>query len=185
MVLAPVVGDRLLQGEDPATVKPQDARHWITVYREMIAFKTDLLDRVKRDISRVSPPAKTDLTDDIGLVEAQLGRYQRRLGYWFDRQWELEGMQIDSEARTISRDGHLVSLTRREFQILTVLLSRPDKYFTAEQLLIEAWHDGRLPEESLRTYITRVRKKLKELRAGAHVVNKYRRGYALVFSPPG
>jgi len=39
----------------------------------------------------------------------------------------------------------------------------------------------RLPEESLRTYISRVRKKLKELDAGAHVVNKSGKGYALIF----
>jgi len=62
-----------------------------------------------------------------------------------------------------------------------MLMSRPEKYFSAQQLLVEAWHDARLPEESLRTYISRVRKKLNELDAGAHVVNKSRKGYALIF----
>ncbi len=62
-----------------------------------------------------------------------------------------------------------------------MLISRPEKYFSAEQLLVEAWHDSSLPEESLRTYISRVRKKLRELDAGAKVVNKSRKGYALIF----
>ena len=51
--------------------------------------------------------------------------------------------------------------------------------FKAEQLFVEAWHDSRLPEESLRTYLSRLRKKLKELGADAAVVNKSRKGYAL------
>ena len=51
----------------------------------------------------------------------------------------------------------------------------------ADQLLVEAWHDSRLPEESLRTYMSRTRRKLKELGADAEVVNKWRKGYALIF----
>jgi DNA-binding response OmpR family regulator len=47
--------------------------------------------------------------------------------------------------------------TKREFQILAALVSRPDKYFPAEQLFVEARHDDSLPEESLRTYISRFR----------------------------
>jgi hypothetical protein len=35
--------DRLLEGEDAATIFKQDARHWIGVYRQMIAFKDELL----------------------------------------------------------------------------------------------------------------------------------------------
>jgi DNA-binding response OmpR family regulator len=47
--------------------------------------------------------------------------------------------------------------TKREFQILPALMSRPDLYFPAEQLFGEARHDDSRPEESLRTYISRVR----------------------------
>jgi DNA-binding response OmpR family regulator len=46
--------------------------------------------------------------------------------------------------------------TKREFQLLPALLSRPDPYFPAEQLFGEARHDDSPPEESLRTYISRV-----------------------------
>jgi DNA-binding response OmpR family regulator len=83
--------------------------------------------------------------------------------------------------RTVTYRDSSITLTRREFQILALLIGRPEKYFTAEQLLVEAWHDDRLPEESLRTYISRVRKKLIELDAGAQVVNKSRKGYAFIF----
>ncbi len=174
-------GDRLLEGEDPESLRPQDTRHWISVYREMIAFKEDLLERVTSDLVHVSAAAQTDLNDDIKLIDSQLKRYRRRLTYWVERQLELEEIAIDSKSRTVTYRDNSVTLTKREFQILAMLMSRPEKYFSPQQLLVEAWHDDRLPEESLRTYISRVRKKLAELDAGASVVNKSRRGYALIF----
>jgi DNA-binding winged helix-turn-helix (wHTH) protein len=173
--------DRLLEGEDPASLRPQDTRHWISVYREMIVFKEDLLDRVTGDLVHVSAAAKIDLNDDVMLIDAQLRRYRRRLTYWVDRQLELEEIAIDAKTRTVTYRDNSVTLTKREFQILAILVSRPEKYFSAQQLLVEAWHDDQLPEESLRTYISRVRRKLNELEAGAHVVNRSRKGYALIF----
>jgi DNA-binding response OmpR family regulator len=173
--------DRLLEGEDPESMRPQDTKHWISVYREMIAFKDDLLKRVVGNLEHVSPAAKSDLSDDVTLIQGQLDRYRRRMDFWVERQLELEDLTIDAKARTVSYRDNTITLTKREFQLLAVLISRPDKYFSAEQLLVEAWHDGRLPEESMRTYISRLRKKLKELGNGAEVVNKSRKGYSLTF----
>jgi DNA-binding winged helix-turn-helix (wHTH) protein len=51
-------------------------------------------------------------------------------------------------------------------------------------LLVEAWHDGHLPEETLRTYVARLRTKLASLGATARIKNRPRRGYAIVFSEP-
>lgn len=164
-------------------MRPQDTKHWISVYREMIAFKDDLLKRVAGNLAHVSRAAKSDLSDDVTLIQGQLDRYRRRMDFWVERQLELEELTIDAKARTLSFRDNSITLTKREFQLLTVLMSRPDKYFSAEQLLVEAWHDGRLPEESMRTYISRVRKKLKTLGNGGDVVNKSRKGYTLTFEP--
>lgn len=147
----------------------------------MIGFKDDLLTRVSESLIHVSPAAKVDLNDDVQLIEAQLQRYARRLDYWVERQLELEEITVDSKTRTVTFRDHSIALTRREFQLLAMLMKRPERYFSAGQLLVEAWHDSRLPEESLRTYISRVRKKLRELGADAEVVNKSRKGYALIF----
>lgn len=162
-------------------MRPKDTKHWISVYREMIAFKDDLLTRVTGNLEHVSAAARSDLSDDVTLIQGQLDRYRRRMDFWVERQLELEDLTIDTKARTVTYRDNSITLTRREFQLLALLLSRPDKYFSAEQLLVEAWHDGRLPEESMRTYISRLRKKLKELGNGAEVVNKSRKGYTLRF----
>ena len=175
--------DRLLEGEDPESMRPQDTKHWISVYREMIAFKDDLLVRVAGGLEHVSDAARSDLSDDVTLIQGQLDRYRRRMDFWVERQLEIEDLIIDARARTVTFRDRSITLTKREFQLLAVFMSRPDKYFSAAQLLVEAWHDGRLPEESMRTYISRLRKKLKELGSGAEVVNKSRKGYTLTFEP--
>jgi DNA-binding response OmpR family regulator len=147
----------------------------------MIAFKDDLLTRVSDNLTHVSTAAKSDLKDDVELIETQLSRYTRRLDYWVERQLELQEITVDPKTRTVMFRDKSVALTKREFQILALLMNRPERYFSAEQLLVGAWHDSRLPEESLRTYISRVRKKLKLLGADAEVVTKSRKGYALIF----
>lgn len=174
--------DRLLEGEDPRTVFPKDARHWISVYREMIGFKEDLLNRIRTLLTSLPRAGRQDVIDnDVGALEDQLERYQRRLEFWYVRQWHLEGLQVDDETRTVTYRDTSVSLTKREYQLLMLLVTRSPNFISPNQLLVQAWHDDRLPEESLRTYIGRVRTKLHSLGLAAEIQNRPRRGYALIF----
>ena len=68
-----------------------------------------------------------------------------------------------------------------ELQLLILLVTRSPGFITPTQLLVQAWHDARLPEETLRTYIGKVRTKLHSLGVDAEIINRPRRGYALVF----
>jgi hypothetical protein len=174
--------DRLLEGEDPSTFFKQDARHWIAVYRQMIAFKDELLGRMRASARTLPPSGRQDVMEhDVAVIEQQLMRYRRRVEFWFARQWELEGLSIEEGARTISYRERSIHLTRREYQLFNELATRSPAYTSATQLLAEAWHDSRLPEETVRTYIVRIRRKLAELGAPAQIANRPRSGYSLVF----
>lgn len=174
--------DRLLEGEDPRSEFPQDARHWISVYREMIGFKEDLLGRIRDLLNQLPQAAHSDVMEnDVAMLEAQLQRYHRRLEYWYTRQWDLEGLEVDEDARTVSHRDRTATFTRREFQLFLLLVTRSPNFITPDQLLVQAWHDSRLPEETLRTYIGRVRSKLRSLGVAAEIQNRPRHGYALVF----
>lgn len=174
--------DRLLEGENPATTYNQDARHWIAVYRQMIAFKDQLLGRMRAQLEALSPAARQDVIDnDVSVLELQLNRYQRRIDFWYARQWELEGLSIDEATRTIEYREQSIHLTKREYQLFARLAERSPGYTSAEQLLSEAWHDAELPQETVRTYIVRLRRKLAGLGAPVQVTNVSRRGYSLVF----
>jgi hypothetical protein len=174
--------DVLLEGEDPATLFARDARHWIAVYREMIGFKEDLLARVEDQLSRLHRSARQDVVDnDISIIVAQLDRYRQRLEYWYTRQWQLEGLEIDHDERRVAHRERTVALTKREFQLFVYLVGRSPNFISPNRLLVEAWHDGHLPEETLRTYIARLRAKIGSLGTSAVIKNQPRRGYAIVF----
>lgn len=65
-----VQADRLLEGEDPATSFTQDARHWIAVYRQMIAFKDELLGRIRANVKTLPPSARQDvMLNDVAVIE--------------------------------------------------------------------------------------------------------------------
>ena len=174
--------DRLLEGEDSKTLFAKDARHWIGVYQQMIGFKEDLLGRIRTQLARLPSAARADVIDnDVSALEDQLLRYRRRLEFWYARQWQLEGLQIDHDGRTLTYRDRVISLTKREFQLLVFLVSRSPNFVTPGRLLVDAWHDGNLPEETLRTYIARLRTKMTSLGVSAAIKNKPRAGYAIVF----
>ena len=174
--------DRLLEGENPTTMFKQDARHWIAVYRQMISFKDGLLGRIQTHVKALPPAGRRDVMEnDVGVLVLQLSRYQRRLEFWYSRQWELEGLSIEESTRTIEYREQSIHLTRREYQLFVRLADQSPGYTSAARLLTEAWHDSGLPEETIRTYIVRLRRKLIQLGAPVQIVNRARRGYSLVF----
>jgi hypothetical protein len=82
--------DRLMPGEDPKSIRPRDAAHWMEIYSEMIGFKRQVLGRVTVGLDGVSQEARIELSEDVDLIEAQMRRYERRLQYWSDRAGELK-----------------------------------------------------------------------------------------------
>src|SRR2546425_12311049 len=85
--------DRLLEGERPRTVFPQDARHWIGVYREMIAFKDELLERMRTQLTHLPAADRLEVVNSDNLVLGDLmTSYHRRLECWNARQKHLEGL---------------------------------------------------------------------------------------------
>ena len=148
----------------------------------MIGFKEDLLGRIRTQLAHLPAVARADVVEnDINALEDQLLRYRRRLEFWYSRQWQLEGLQIDHDGRTLTYRERVISLTKREFQLLVFLVGRSPNFVSPTRLLVEAWHDGNLPEETLRTYIARLRTKIVSLGVRAAIKNKPRAGYAIVF----
>ena len=130
----------------------------------------------------MSSAARRDVIDnDISILEPQLRRYQRRIEFWYARQSELEGLSIEEANRAIGYRENSIHLTRRQYQLFARLAERSPGYTGAEQLLSEAWHDTGLPQETVRTYIVRLRRKLAELGAPVQIANRSRHGYSLVF----
>jgi len=74
---------RLIDGENIESPQPADARHWVSVYSELLAFKQRTLDHMYHDLQDLSSPANQEVRQiDVPLIEGEQLRYQRRLRYW-------------------------------------------------------------------------------------------------------
>jgi DNA-binding response OmpR family regulator len=175
--------NRPLEGEDLTTTHWEDARHWISVYADLLHFKVGLLDRVRIELPKLKPAARTAAAEDLLIIEHQMQGYQARLDLWYARVWELQGLWLDPVGRLIRHKGREASLTRREFQLLQFLVDHPHRYFTANQILGQAWADPALFPEEVRNYVRRLRKLLVALEIPANIDNRPGRGYSLVFRP--
>ncbi|MEU1307535.1 response regulator transcription factor [Streptomyces cinnamoneus] len=54
-------------------------------------------------------------------------------------QLERHGLQLDTVRRTVSRDGHALDLSPKEFAVLQILLEADGAVVSAEELLERAW----------------------------------------------
>jgi DNA-binding response OmpR family regulator len=170
-----------LEGEDIATTRWEDARHWMSIYADLLEFKRGILSRVRRDMMTLSPPAQKAASVDLEIIESQMDGYQARLDLWYRRLWELQGLWLDPSGRMVRHKGNEVALTKREFQLLQFLLDHPHRFFTTTQILGQAWADPALFPEEVRNYVRRLRKILVDLGIPVDLVNKPGRGYSLVF----
>jgi DNA-binding response OmpR family regulator len=172
---------RPLEGEHLETTHWEDARHWMSIYADLIEFKRRILDQVRRDISKLAPVAQRAAQADVTIIEDQMEGYQKRLDLWYQRLWDLDGLRLDPEGRMIRYKDAEATVTIREFQLLQFLLDHPHRYFSVSQILNEAWAEPALFPEEVRNYVRRVRKILATLEIPCDVINKPGRGYTLEF----
>jgi DNA-binding response OmpR family regulator len=155
----------------------------MSIYADLLEFKRGLLDRVNRDIAKLQPPAQKAAAADLEIIETQMRGYQERLDLWYARLWDLHGLWLDPEGRMVRHQGRELGLTKREFQFLQFLLDHPHRFYSASQILNQAWAEPSLFPEEVRNYVRRLRKILADLEIPADLVNKPGRGYSLVFRP--
>jgi DNA-binding response OmpR family regulator len=170
-----------LEGEDIATAHWEDARHWLSIYADLLDFKRSILDRVRNDLRKLPPVARTAAEADVLIIESQMYGYQKRLELWLRRLADLNGPVLDPKSRMIRFRGAEADLTLREFQLLKLLLDHPYRYFTVPQILTQAWAQPNLFPEQARSYVARLRKIFAVLEIPCDIVNRPGRGYSLEF----
>jgi DNA-binding response OmpR family regulator len=153
----------------------------MSIYADLIEFKHGILDRVRRDVSKLPPVARRAAEADVLIIESQMHGYQERLELWHRRLSDLDGPVLDPQSRMIRFRGVEATLTIREFQLLELLLNHPYRYFTVTQILSQAWAGPNLFPEQARSYVARLRKIFAALQSPVDIVNRPGRGYSLQF----
>src|SRR6202521_2935207 len=170
-----------LEGENIETEHGKAARHWMSIYDDLIRFKLRLLDRVRRELPKLPPVAQMAAVEDVTFIETQMEGYYSRLDLWYQRVWKLQGLWLDPNGRVLRHKGKEAVLTHREFELLQFLLDHPHRFHTASQIMGYAWSDSALFPEEVRNYVLRVRKILVRLEIPCDLVNRPGRGYSLTF----
>jgi two-component system KDP operon response regulator KdpE len=97
----------------------------------------------------------------------------------------LDDVEIDLERRTVTRDGHLVSLSRTEWLLLQHLATNAGKVVLHTELLTKVWGpEYRDDLQYLRVWVSRVRRKLGAMPGEAGRIRTFQGiGYLLDIDP--
>jgi DNA-binding response OmpR family regulator len=121
--------------------------------RDAVPQRVEGLDRGANDY--VTKPFAFD--ELLARVRAQL----RAPGQRESSALEAAGVRLDLRTRRVTRDGHELELTAREFELLAYLLRHPDQVLSREQILNAVWgFDFDPGTKVLEVYVSYLRKKL-------------------------
>jgi two-component system, OmpR family, catabolic regulation response regulator CreB len=89
----------------------------------------------------------------------------------------------DPSAMRIRCHGEMLDLTAHEYKLLLVLLEKPGRVFTRDQLLEHAWQDpGAVTDRTVDAHVKSIRAKLRGVRVGAEDLIQARRGLGYLLS---
>jgi len=93
---------------------------------------------------------------------------------------DARGLRLDPAAHAVRREERLEPLTPTEFRLLAALAARPGEVVRRHELVSAAWPDGAIVHDNtLDTYIGRLRRKLRGLEAPETITTARGVGYSL------
>ena len=107
-------------------------------------------------------PKPFDNDEVLARVEAQLRRSRTfSAPGQAKRVFRLADLELDRDAVSVTAGGKPVTLTAREFEILALLLSNPNKVFTRAQIYEQVWGEEFFGDENtVNVHISNLRSKL-------------------------
>lgn len=102
----------------------------------------------------------------------------RRSGVLDSGVWQLADLVVDESARTVTRGGAVVDLTRTEFDVLSLLGRRRGRVVSKRQILAEVWGYDGYQDNVVEAHVSSLRRKLEG--DGPHLLHTVRgSGYVL------
>lgn len=94
-------------------------------------------------------------------VMAVLRRSGQSTGVLKGGELAYKKLTLNENAREAAVNGQGLSLTPHEFEILRILMSRPDKVFSRENLYEQVWENGYYGEDNtVNVHVSNIRKKI-------------------------
>ncbi len=96
-------------------------------------------------------------------VRSQLRRYmQLGSGEMRSDKFVIGGIELDDRTKVVTVDGDPVALTPKEYEILKLLMSEPDKVFSPKAIYINVWQESAVgtSENTVAVHIRHLREKI-------------------------
>ena len=94
---------------------------------------------------------------------------------------EIDDLVINVQDKVVTIKAECIQLTKKEFEILSLLISVPNRTFSREEILAKVWvGDTYVLDRTVDVHIARLRKKLND--HGSRVVNRSNYGYSFNLS---
>ena len=98
----------------------------------------------------------------VARIKAQLRRnYDYHDSH--NRVYSAYGIELDTDAKSVTRDGESIALTGTEYKILELLMPHPGHIFTKQQISEYIWSADYMADDStVMVHISNLRNKLKK-----------------------
>ena len=107
----------------------------------------------------VSKPVKPRVL--ISRIKALLRRHDKLTDVSSDFVYSVGGIVIDKERYIVISDGVEMSLPRKEFELLVVLASKPNKVFTRDEIFSRVWGSNVIVgDRTIDVHVRKLREKL-------------------------
>ena len=102
-----------------------------------------------------------NVSELMARIKAVLRRTEQSKDPGTDSMIVIEGLSMNSDSFEVKIDNSPVELTYAEFRILSLLISRPGRVFTRQQIIDGMWDDYRVvTSKTVDVHVTHLRKKL-------------------------
>ncbi|WP_432353891.1 response regulator transcription factor [Sporosarcina sp. A2] len=97
----------------------------------------------------------------MARVKSQLRRYVQLGTYAGGTTFEIDGLVMDEEAKTVTLDGVPVKLTPIEFKITELLMKHPGRVFSINEIYERVWNEEAYNAENIvAVHIRKIREKI-------------------------
>ena len=101
----------------------------------------------------------------LARVSSQLRRYHKFLNMINKKREEsnkyiVGGLELDLDTKEVTIDGKLVKVTPIELKILELLMEKPGRVFSSEQIYENVWNEAAINTETVMVHIRNLREKI-------------------------
>ena len=156
-----IVLDLMMPNMDGYELTKQLRMTWETLPILMVTAKQELWDKWQGFLAGTDD-YMTKPADEQEMV-LRIKALLRRAQIASEHRLTMDGVVLDYDALTVSRNGEVIGLPQKEFQLLFKLLSYPNIIFTRLQLMDEIWGlQSDTDDHTLNVHINRLRDRFRD-----------------------